>query len=240
MSVTLDRHLRELERAALAGDHEAAVRWLVERVRVGQLPEERLRLAAHLEHPLAVAAAREALNVAPKRRRLDSWIRMVGFPRLADWGRELPGWTELVQPVCVRAATVASELALPHWSSPRAFEDGEIDAHDLAYLQDVIRLARAWIDEPTEANARRMGSRSMGAWDGIAGAVGLELASTVCQPVAPGATSPHSRVQHTARSAAQVVKEAADTLREEGASEDALRDAIRAETIPWLLGAALS
>lgn len=236
MSTTVDRHLRELEHAARAGDHEAAVRWLVERLRAGLLAEERLRLAAHLEHPLAVAAAREALNVAPKRRRLDSWIRLVGFPRLADWGRELPGWTALVQPVCVRAATVATELALPYWCSLRAFAYGEIDERDQAYLQDVVRLARAWIDEPTPANAQRMGSRSMGVWGGIAGAVGLELASTVCQPVAPGATSRHSKVQHTARSAAQVVKEAGDTLREEGEPEDALRDAIRAETIPWLLG----
>ncbi|MCA8926367.1 MAG: hypothetical protein KDD82_31455, partial [Planctomycetes bacterium] len=154
-----------------------------------------------------------------------------------DWGRELP-WTELVQPVCARAAAVAVALALPRWRAPEVRAAHAIDDDDLATVEAILRLTQAWIERPTQALVDQVvgqcASRALG---GLSGDVGLELASVVCQPVASNARSPYSLQQHTARSAAQVVDLASDAVYELGHSEGALRDAIRAATIPWLLDA---
>ena len=56
-----DSRLRELERLAALGDREARVRLLAERVRGGDLPRERLALAAYLGDP----AAREEMACLP-------------------------------------------------------------------------------------------------------------------------------------------------------------------------------
>lgn len=65
-----DASRREAERDAAGGDPQAAARLLVERVRAGDLPAERLELAAHLGD----AAARLALGVTPAGRRLGPWL----------------------------------------------------------------------------------------------------------------------------------------------------------------------
>ena len=51
-----DEQQRELERQAASGDVEAEARLLLERVRSGDLAEDRLRLAAYLGHPGAGCA----------------------------------------------------------------------------------------------------------------------------------------------------------------------------------------
>lgn len=56
-----DQRLRDLERDAASGDLQTQARLLLERVRVGQLTEERLRLAAYLGDE----AARVALDADP-------------------------------------------------------------------------------------------------------------------------------------------------------------------------------
>ena len=103
----MDEQLREIERLARAGDEEAEVRLLRARVRSGELPVERLWLAAFLQHP----AARRAVDVfiepagsgAPWRETLAAWGSMV-FPivglgavvrRTASEGAESQGLTAL-------------------------------------------------------------------------------------------------------------------------------------------------
>lgn len=231
-----DRALRALERDASGGDPAARARLVLARARHGELPEERLRLAAHLGDPGAVIAARDLLGVVPREQGLGTWIRAVGRPRLEDWPRELP-WTPLVQPVCVRAAVVAVELALPVWSSV-AWNEGPPDEEDLRLLRSVLGDAQAWVAAPSAALERRAAGRCMGrSLSGLAGDVALELASVVCRPVRPGATSPTSQQREVSSSAAHVVEAAAKALAWQGGkqAEAQLRAAITARTVPWLL-----
>lgn len=51
-----DERTRNLERAAAQGDVDAEAKLLLERVRAGDLFEERLKLAAYLGHEAAVVA----------------------------------------------------------------------------------------------------------------------------------------------------------------------------------------
>ena len=46
-----DERLRQLEREAATGDGQARAKLLLERVRLGELSEERLRLAAYTRLP---------------------------------------------------------------------------------------------------------------------------------------------------------------------------------------------
>ena len=54
----MDERLRDLERQAARGDVQAAAKLLLERVRVGELDRQRLRLAAFLEYEPARVAVR--------------------------------------------------------------------------------------------------------------------------------------------------------------------------------------
>lgn len=95
-----DDRRRELERSAAQGDLAARAGLLRERVRVGELREERLSLAAYLEDEASLAA----LGGPP----------LVGAADLEDWVGGLAPWgTEAV----LRAAVAAARSALPAWES---------------------------------------------------------------------------------------------------------------------------
>ena len=99
-----DRRVRELERLAAQGDATAAGKLLLERVRVGDLPEKRLRLAAVLgDH-----AATEALGGASEEP-----------ASLGELSRKLRR-----QELAIRAALAATEAALPAWENVHGVETG--------------------------------------------------------------------------------------------------------------------
>lgn len=71
----MDHLTRDLERQAHAGDPEAAVKLLLEQVRVGALSRARLRVAALLGHEMPVVACAESLeDTLPLR----DWMYFVG------------------------------------------------------------------------------------------------------------------------------------------------------------------
>jgi hypothetical protein len=80
-----DQRLRDLERDAARGDLHAQARLLLERVRVGDLTDERLRLAAYLGDEVACVA----LEYDPRRS-----VAMNGdwFRGLVPWSPALAAW----------------------------------------------------------------------------------------------------------------------------------------------------
>jgi len=125
--MTDEQHLAELKRrweeSGLPADEAA---WLKARTAAGDLPAERLMLAAYLGHEAARTADGDAL-AAPDD--LAEWVR--GLER---WGKE----------VLVRAAVAAARRVLPLWERKRA---GDRRPHD------AIAAAEAWLAEPTPERA---------------------------------------------------------------------------------------
>ena len=72
-----DEHQRELERQVASGDFEAEAKLLLERVRSGELTEERLRLAAYCGH----GAAKAVVEIEVPKGLVD-WA--IGFDRWAS------------------------------------------------------------------------------------------------------------------------------------------------------------
>lgn len=233
-----DKAIRSLERAA-STDVEVAAGALIARFRRGELDEARLRLASHLDDPAAVRAALELLEVAPRKKALGTWIRRIGRPDHERWPRELP-WTRLVRPVCARVGVAAAELALRVWSSKAWSEGVSATDADTGALKAVLEAARRWLHEPTPQGANSVW-KAVGSYrlTGIPTEAAFELASVIGQPVAPGATSPHSLERSTASSAASVADLAHQALAWDLDSpkraEEQLRSAIRQEATRWLL-----
>jgi hypothetical protein len=124
-----DQRLRQLQRRwAETGDPADAARFLLERVRTGELSLERLRLAAYLGDPPAVAALEGEAPRSPGD--LESFVR------------NLAGWD---QAALVRAAIAAARLVLPGWDATWA---------DERPLQ-AVRAAERWVEEPSQANTDR-------------------------------------------------------------------------------------
>ncbi len=123
-----DLGLRELERRWQAsGSPDDEARWLVARVRRGELDLGRVELAACCDH-LAAAQALHALGLAPSP---TSWVTDV-----RRWGDD----------VCVRATLAAARRALPVWAE--AFPD---DARPAAILGLVERWLEPAGDDPAHA-----------------------------------------------------------------------------------------
>ncbi|MCO5170207.1 MAG: hypothetical protein M9894_28055 [Planctomycetes bacterium] len=93
-----DARLREVERRwRESGNVDDEAAFLRERVRVGALPDERLRVAAGLGHPAALRASRvEALRHDASPRTLADLVAAAGTP------------------ACQRAALIVTEAALKH------------------------------------------------------------------------------------------------------------------------------
>ncbi len=101
----MDERLRKLEREANQGDAGATVRLLVERVRLGQVSDGRLRLAAYLGEPTARELLGDRETSAAKNAPADAleWVRA-----LETHGRE----------ACVRAALTAARRNVPASAHP--------------------------------------------------------------------------------------------------------------------------
>ena len=201
-----DARTRELERRALLGDHEAQVRLLRARVRAGDLPIERLRLAAYLGHaPSREALGEEALPPAD----LQAWIR--GLAAHPD--SVLAG---------VRAAVVAAERVLPLWEAERPNDDRP---------RLLIAATVAWIRHPCFDHARaargRLSSRiASEAQEQVLAAIRLAAgAAEVAQ--SPSASAPRRSVFYAA---------AACSLAAGLVGEVHLRSAIGRALAPWALG----
>lgn len=123
-----DERLRQLERAAADGDHGARVRWYQARVRLGDLTEHRLWLAAHLGD----AAARDALSEGRhvEAEGFDDWVKI-----LTGGGKE----------TCVRAALAAARIAAIGATSGEALQavQGWVDCP----CRDHARIAGAAADQ---------------------------------------------------------------------------------------------
>jgi hypothetical protein len=233
-----DRTERKLERRASGGDVEAAAERIRLRHRRGDLPEERLRLAAHLGDAAAVIAARDVLNVAPRKQGVGAWIRAIGKPNLKTWPEGVP-WVPLVQPVCVRIAIAAAELGLSVWATPAWSEEVDAQDADTQLLASALAQAKTWLGDPRREVADTLWNDLASArLSGVPVEVAIELASVVCQPVSLSARSPHARERDVARSAAQVAEAAARALawkRAKREADETLRAGIREAVIPWLL-----
>lgn len=124
-----DDGLRALERRfASSGALEDEVRWLVGRLRAGQLTQERLRLASFCGH-LAASRALGAKEPAP--RDMVAWADAL----LARWGKESR----------VRAAVAVARAVLPRW---------EARCGDDATPRRAIEAAEVWLACPCEKHAR--------------------------------------------------------------------------------------
>lgn len=232
-----DRSLRDLQRRAATGEVEARAELLIALHRLDRLPEERLRLGAHLLDEAAVIAAREILGVAPRKMNLGTWVRRIGTPDTSTWEHELP-WQDLVQPACVRVALAASEAALPVWTSAEWRENVDPNDTELKLIVNVHRDVKAWLAAPSPKAAERVLAHAMGgSWSGVTAEAAVELVSIVCPPSLSMRRNPQREL---ARSAATVVESAARTLQwselPKREVESSLRDACRDAVLPWLFG----
>ncbi|MCO5172530.1 MAG: hypothetical protein M9894_40050 [Planctomycetes bacterium] len=131
-----DTRLRRLERAAAQGDLDARVRLLCERLRSGELDEERVRLAAYLGDPAA------RLLLGPKAPDLPV-IRARGGLEL-NQRRWITGLRAYGKEWLVRAAVAIARARFTAWD--RWDEADERPRRALA-------AAEAWLACPCEAHA---------------------------------------------------------------------------------------
>lgn len=121
----MDEELRRLQRQANAGDHDAAARLLVRRLRIGELGREGVELAAYLGHD---AASRAVPELDPETEGREALVE-----GLARWGKE----------AFVRAAVAAAYAVLPRFE--------EVLTHD-DKPRKAIAQAEEWIACPCEAH----------------------------------------------------------------------------------------
>ncbi|MCA8920592.1 MAG: hypothetical protein KDD82_02215, partial [Planctomycetes bacterium] len=152
-----DRALRELERRYLAaGDAEARELLIRARLRVGEVPEARLRLAQHLGDPLAL----QLLGPPPEPPPL-TWLRRAAravtdrfdHPGVSAEALELGRWTSALLREfeatasaeacrCALGAARASWLALDEgWDALRAAEAAPTPEHAAERAAECARVA---------------------------------------------------------------------------------------------------
>lgn len=202
----VDTRLRRLERAASQGDVEARARVLCERLRAGDLAEERVRLAAYLGDPgarlllaerapeLPVIRARAGLELNQRR-----WIT-----GLRAYGKE---WLVL-------AAVALAHARFAAWT--RWDETDERPRRAVA-------AAEAWVRCPCDAHL-----------------------ADAAETVAPAERAVQGLRARTARSAYYALRAARVVVEpnyrvlgleyEPAQDAEALRQALRAELVPWLVG----
>lgn len=131
----MDRRLRDLERRAAAGDHDATLALVRARVRAGELSRDGLRLAAYLDDGFS----QEALGTeAPARSR-----------HFARWGRGLKRWGETV---CGQALIAIAPLL------PGSTVAGRSYLHDpwfMNWIEDVLPVAALFLED-SERDGRLM------------------------------------------------------------------------------------
>lgn len=235
-----DAARRSLERRA-GGDVAARGRWIVERLRSGQLLEARVRLAAHVGDPGALLAV-EA-TAAPPATLLYAVDVVAG---LAPWGEAAAGRAALA---ALRATRPTGPSA---WPGPWAETSPHVRTPRAADAALV-----AWLRDPTPARAAA-GARLLqlpvavsadpaGHWTDEATVMALQLLSPLQWDVAHVAALPSA----SARTAAEVARAAIRAVAhagpdrgravegEAGAADEAaarVLRAIRDGLAPWALG----
>jgi len=211
-----DSRRRELERRFRATGTDAdAARLLVERVRAGGLPGERVRLAAFCGHgPARLALGDEAPPAAPE---LGPWLL-----ELEEFGKE----------ALVRAALAAAEVALDHHPA------GRRSAACLACLE----TARAWLRDPDgQHEAPPRSSRALGSGQGFfvtAPVMATDAAHFAAAAATAARPAPHAT--EAVHWACRALIQPADTEAYHGPvdawAHATIRSAIEAALVAWSLG----
>lgn len=204
-----DESLRRWERLAEAGDLEARARLLRERMRLGELPAERLGLLALLEDPLAAQALGQEL---PETR-----------PSPKDWARMLaPLGPEVVVRVAVGLARAVLRRDEPY--SLRAIRAAEA----WVLNQDKARAEAA--GQAADAIAARRWAIEAHLHSSVEAA---EAAARVAQfatlPVGPPFTANMDAPYWLGICARSAIRAAPG-------GEDETRAALRQEVLPWVMG----
>lgn len=130
-----DERIRELERRFKeTGSVEDEAAWLKERVRVGDLTEERLSLAAYCGHKAARTAQGRQSSYQVPESRLRSWFN----------GLVWAAWSS--KPVVVRAANAAARFSVTDWSKQWQTPDDLLAA---------LQAVDAWLDCPCPQHRSR-------------------------------------------------------------------------------------
>lgn len=210
-----DANLRALERAALADPAQRAA-WLSARMRAGELPRERVELAAYCgdEAALPLLSAKEAARLRYPGPHMSGEVPFERWVRgLSRWGHE----------VMVRAGLAAAERAWCRWAVEEAQRAEAARRHGKTEVfrryrqtRSAMDAVRAWLDDPSEANRQRVFFRS-----GSPGCV-INVVMAVIGDQAPNSRT--SRILKAVGGAA------------EATSESQVRQAMQRELIAWALG----
>lgn len=219
----MDHRTRDLERCAQTGDVSAEVLLLRRRVRAGELSPEGLSLAAFLGHP----ASRELLgHEAPE--------VPAGYQ---DWLERLrPRGPEVVMRVSVAAAgrvvpLLGSLLLTSDAEHPQPVLDAAAEAlicPCLPHVRDVLHAAQRCEDARRRLDAVQLDRQR-------------EAAVSACTSLAQLFSDPDSawEVMHHARLGAFAAAQpdpGADHDTLPGEAGRLIKDAVRAEVVPWALG----
>lgn len=211
-----DERLRHLRRAA-ADDPAARAALLTARLRAGDLPEDRLRLAAHLGDP----AALEVLGAAPPASSsIGRWVH-----GLAPWSAD-DGWPAWAAEAYARAAAAAAAAVLPCL---------ERDPEQAAAAGRAVAAMDAWLACPCDAHARAVVAAGTPFEHVPAGPAALFAGRA--RRFAEGALARMCGVPLLEGPARASATEAA-TSAARATSTDVVRAAIRDALVPWALLAA--
>ncbi|MCO5170393.1 MAG: hypothetical protein M9894_28995 [Planctomycetes bacterium] len=208
-----DERLRHLRRAA-ADDPAARAALLCARLRAGDLPEDRLRLAAHLGDP----AALEVLGAAPPTPSLGRWVH-----GLAPWSQE-DGWPAWAAEAYARAAAAAAAAVVTPCLA-RDPDQAQAAARALAAMD-------AWLACPCDAHARAVVAAGAPFQPARAGPAAL-FAGRV-RRLAEGALARMCGVPLVEGPARATATEVATTAAR-ATSADAVRERVREALVPWAL-----
>lgn len=222
LDLVTDQRLRDLERDAALGDLHAQARLLLERVRVGDLTEERLRLAAYLGHEPAELARRLAAISPPE--------------TPADTRSLASGLRHFEQSISVRAVVTIARSRLPAWERWSTTDRRPLLA---------IEAAESWLDCPCELHM----SAAADAHDAVRDATQPLVALSSWQlRHLNGVRSPELSVCQRAKTAGYAAGEAAraaasgsarhasaSVLRVLGHDEDETMQVVRTALVPWAL-----
>jgi hypothetical protein len=230
-----DARLRDLERAAAAGDTDAAARYIQERMR-GGLPQERVELLAHCLHPPAyMALGWEPVETKFKRedfkrpgqeviytiyRDLESWPHC-----LRRWGRE----------AAIRAGVAGARYRYPLWLArcQEFVDQGFLLPVKPELVMEVLRRIESTPEPYPElgADGRDLFSPVIErAFRDMVESTGVTPDARVLDPLIPFFVG-----RLATFCASEAYWELALALRTCG-EFDAVLGAIRSELVPWVLG----
>ncbi len=150
-----DSRLRSLERQAQTGDLDAAVAFLRERKRIGEIDQRRIELAAYCGHGAAYALQREGWGGFPP-----GWLR---DSRSKTWVHFVEGLGRFGNETRIRAALAAARVALPHVIArqPGCILSVGDPCGECPHCQArcTIEAVRAWLKCPCEKHAKACSGR---------------------------------------------------------------------------------